>query len=106
MGVISIEVVVTGLERRNRQKAVQPGNQEWVIVIHSISAQGEAIPPFIIFAGTYYLSMWYTDNNIPHDWAISLSKNGWTTVTDYRTLYITLFHQCHYYPYMSQICLK
>lgn len=78
MGVISTGVVVIGSERRNRRKAVQPGNREWVTVIHSISARGEAIPPFVIFAGTYHLSAWYTDDNIPHDWAISLSENGWT----------------------------
>ncbi|KAF2182328.1 hypothetical protein K469DRAFT_788323 [Zopfia rhizophila CBS 207.26] len=33
MGVISGGKVVTGFNRRNRRKAVQPGNREWVTVI-------------------------------------------------------------------------
>src|SRR5438034_638318 len=33
MGVISTGAVVTGSERRNRPKQVQPGNQEWTTVI-------------------------------------------------------------------------
>jgi hypothetical protein len=33
MGVIRTELVVTGTERRNRPKTVQPGNREWVTVI-------------------------------------------------------------------------
>ena len=56
MGVILTGVVIIGLERRNRRKAVQLGNREWVIVIYSISAQGEAILLFVIFIGIYYLS--------------------------------------------------
>ena len=79
MGVISTGVVVTGSERRNRRKTIQPGNREWVTVIHSISARGESTPPFIIFASTYHLSAWYTDNDLPHNSAIAISKNGWTT---------------------------
>ena len=33
MGVISTGAVVTGSERRNRPKQLQPGNHEWTIVI-------------------------------------------------------------------------
>jgi hypothetical protein len=47
---ITTQLVVTGLERRGRPKAVQPGNREWVTVIQGINAAGWAIPPFIIFA--------------------------------------------------------
>ncbi|KAF2175970.1 CENP-B protein [Zopfia rhizophila CBS 207.26] len=78
MGVISGGKVVTGSDRRNRRKAVQPGNREWVTVIQGINAKGWAIPPFIIFAGTYHLSAWYEGNDIPPDWVILLSDNGWT----------------------------
>ena len=56
MGVISTAVIVTGSERHNRPKAVQPGNREWVTVIQRINSQGWAIPPFMIFAGKYHLS--------------------------------------------------
>jgi hypothetical protein len=48
-------------------------------VIQGINACGWAIPLFIILAGIYHLSAWYEDNNIPQDWAISVSENGWTT---------------------------
>jgi hypothetical protein len=78
MGRISSQLVVTGSERRGRPKAIQPGNREWVTVIQGINAAGWAIPPFVIFAGKYHLSAWYQED-IPRDWAIAVSKNGWTT---------------------------
>jgi hypothetical protein len=59
MGVVSTAKVVTGLERRSALKAVQPGNREWVTMIQRASAQGWILPPFIIFAGKYYLEAWY-----------------------------------------------
>lgn len=67
MGVIRTELVVTGTEKRNRPKTVQPGNREWVTVIQGVNALGWAIPPFIIFAGICYLSAWYEGDNIPLD---------------------------------------
>ena len=67
MGVILTGVVVTGFERCNRPKAIQPGNCEWTTVIQGINAQGWVIPPFIIFAGKYHLFAWYEGNNIPLD---------------------------------------
>jgi hypothetical protein len=69
---------VTGSERRGQPKAVQPGNCKWTIVIQGIDAAGWAIPPFIILAGQYHLSAWY-EEDIPQDWAIGVSDNGWTT---------------------------
>ena len=78
MGVILTGIIVIGSERRNRPKAIQLGNREWVTVIQGINSQGWAIPPFIILAGQYHLSAWYKEN-IPHDWALAVSDNGWTT---------------------------
>jgi len=66
MGKILSQLVVTGLERRGRPKAIQPGNHEWVTVIQGINATGWAILPFIIFVGQYYLSAWYQED-IPHN---------------------------------------
>jgi hypothetical protein len=77
MGKITTQLVVTGSERRGRPKAIQPGNREWVTVIAAINAAGWAIPPFLIFAGQYHLSAWY-EEDIPRDWAIAVSDNGWT----------------------------
>lgn len=78
MGVIATAKVVTGSERRHRPKAIQPGEREWVTVIQGASAQGWALPPFIIFAGTYHLAAWY-EEDFPANWAFSISENGWTT---------------------------
>ncbi|RKK76286.1 hypothetical protein BFJ68_g18047 [Fusarium oxysporum] len=78
MGVIASGMVVTGTERRGRPKSVQPGNREWITVIQAINAEGQAIPPFIIGAGQYHLANWYRDSNLPGNWAIATSENGWT----------------------------
>ncbi|KAH8636379.1 hypothetical protein IG631_08214 [Alternaria alternata] len=77
MGKITTQLVVTGSERRGRPKAIQPGNREWVTVIQGINAAGWAVPPFLIFAGQYHRSAWY-EEDIPRDWAIAVSDNGWT----------------------------
>jgi hypothetical protein len=79
MGQISTGSVVTALERRGRPKAVQQGNREWTTVIQGINATGWAIPPFIIFKGRYHLSAWYKEEDLPQNWVIAVSKNGWTT---------------------------
>jgi hypothetical protein len=78
MGVIGTELVVTGTDKRNHPKTIQPGNREWVTAIAAINALGWAIPPYIIFAGKTHLSAWYEGDDIPEDWPIGLSDNGWT----------------------------
>ncbi|KAI1506883.1 DDE superfamily endonuclease [Pyrenophora tritici-repentis] len=77
MGKITTQLVITGSERRGRRKSIQPGNREWVTLIAAISAGGWSVPPFLIFAGQYHLSAWY-EEDIPRDWAIAVSDNGWT----------------------------
>ena len=47
--------------------------------IAGINAAGWSIPPFLIFTGKYHLSAWYEEAEIPRDWAIAVSDNGWTT---------------------------
>jgi len=79
IGQISTGAVVTASERRGRPKAVQPGNREWTTVIQGINAKGWAIPPFIIFKARYHLSSWYKEEELPQDWEIGVSNNGWTT---------------------------
>jgi hypothetical protein len=78
MGVIGSMKVVTGSERRKRPRLVQPGNREWVTVIQSICAAGYAIPPFIIYKGRVHISAWYEDADVPSNWRVSVSENGWT----------------------------
>ncbi|USP77768.1 hypothetical protein yc1106_05042 [Curvularia clavata] len=79
MGKITTQLVVTASERRARPKAIQPGGREWVTFIAGINAAGWSIPPFLIFTGKYHLSAWYEEAEIPRDWAIAVSDNGWTT---------------------------
>ncbi|KAF7572901.1 hypothetical protein PtrM4_078060 [Pyrenophora tritici-repentis] len=78
MGQISVGAVVTGSERRGRPKTVQQGNREWTTVIQGINATGWAIPAFIIFQGKHHLSAWYKEEDLPQDWVIRVSENGWT----------------------------
>ena len=77
MGVISTSKVVTRAETKGRTKTVQPGNREWVTVIHGINSQGWALPAFIIFAAKLHQATWYR-TGLPSDWKISTSDNGWT----------------------------
>ncbi len=80
MGVIATAKVVTSSESRNRPKTAQPGNREWVSIIQGVNSYGWSIPPFIIFKGQCHLSAWYEDDvQLPGDWVIILSENGWTT---------------------------
>ena len=77
MGVISTAKVITGSERAGRPVSIQPGNREWVTVIESIASNGWSLPPMIIFEGKVHISTWYTDQ-LPLDWIIGVSENGWT----------------------------
>ncbi|KAL2890653.1 hypothetical protein HOO65_010011 [Ceratocystis lukuohia] len=47
-------------------------------VIEGINADGQSIPPFIISAGKDHLANWYQQCDLPGDWVIALSENGWT----------------------------
>ncbi|OJJ81088.1 uncharacterized protein ASPGLDRAFT_770304 [Aspergillus glaucus CBS 516.65] len=62
--------------RGSRAKSLQPGNREWVTAIITINGAGTVLPPQIIFAGKKHQSQWYID--IPKDYRISTSENGWT----------------------------
>src|SRR5450432_1389733 len=77
MGVISTAKVITGAERSNRPVALQPGNREWVTAIDCISTAGWSLPPVIIFEGKVHMLTWYTED-LPLDWTIRVSANGWT----------------------------
>jgi hypothetical protein len=78
MGVIGTMKVVTGSERRTRPQLVQPGDREWVTVIQAICSAGYATPPFIIYKGRVHISAWYEEVDIPHNWKLAVSENGWT----------------------------
>jgi hypothetical protein len=80
IGMISTGSVVTGSERRSRPKGLQPGNREWISSIITARAVGATdVPPFVIVAGKTHLSSWYEGSNLPRNWVIAVSENGWTT---------------------------
>jgi hypothetical protein len=77
MGVASTAKVVTRSERKGRPPQLQPGNKEWVSVIEGISTTGWTLPSLIIFQGKVHQASWYKEE-IPKDWSIAVSENGWT----------------------------
>jgi hypothetical protein len=63
-----------------RATVIQPGDRRWTTVIECINAGGWALPPFVILEGKVHLEAWYRDNTqLPGDWAVAVSENGWTT---------------------------
>jgi hypothetical protein len=77
MGIIGTAKVVTGSERILHPKIIQPGNTEWVTVVEGINAAGWTLPSMIIFKGKLHQASWY-QNDLPHNWRIETSENGWT----------------------------
>jgi hypothetical protein len=47
-------------------------------LIQSICAARYATLPFIIYKGRVHISAWYEEADIPHNWKLSVSENGWT----------------------------
>ena len=78
MGVTSTAKVVCGSKtKQSHAKALQPGNREQVTSIVAINALEWALPAQIIFAASKHQSLQY--HELPEDYTISISKNGWTT---------------------------
>lgn len=74
-----LAMVVTSSDRHSRASLAQPGNREWTTVIQGVNARGWTIPPFVILKGQYHLANWYTECDLPGDWVLATTKNGWTT---------------------------
>ncbi|EED14516.1 pogo transposable element, putative [Talaromyces stipitatus ATCC 10500] len=56
----------------------KPGNREWVTAIEAVNSIGWALPSYIIFKAKKYTRLgWFED--LPDDWKINISDNGWTT---------------------------
>jgi hypothetical protein len=120
MGMIATSKVVTSSDTVGRAITIQPGNRDWTTVIEGINAMGWAIPPYVILAAKVHQSGWY--HNLPPDWAIAVSDNGWTndelgfewlkhfnTHTEARTkgtyrLLILDGHGSHATPQFDQYC--
>ena len=79
MGLCSTSKVITAVERSERPQRVIQGNREWVTIIECVSSKGIAIPPVIILKGKEHQAPWYQESNLPQDWMLTNSANGWTT---------------------------
>jgi hypothetical protein len=78
MGLIATAKVITRADYYGRRSVLQPGNREWVTSIECVNSTGFVLPPCIIFKSTTYQQYaWFDD--IPDDWRIEISQNGWTT---------------------------
>ena len=78
MGLIATAKVITRADYYGRRSILQPGNREWVTSIECVNSTGFVLPPCIIFKSTTYQQYaWFDD--IPDDWRIEISQNGWTT---------------------------
>ncbi|KAJ1709876.1 hypothetical protein NYO67_7994 [Aspergillus flavus] len=79
MDLIAAAKVVTRSDVPGKPFLLQPGNREWVTAIEYISSNGWALSPYIIFKGKVYMESWYENKDIPSDWRIEISPNGWTS---------------------------
>jgi hypothetical protein len=78
MGLIATAKVITRADYYGRRGLLQPGNREWVTSIECVGATRFVLPPTIIFKSTLYQQYaWFED--LPNDWRIEISPNGWTT---------------------------
>jgi hypothetical protein len=77
MEVAATSKVVTSSDTIGRATVVQPSNCNWATTIECINASGWSIPPFVILSGKLHQASWYCD--LPEDWVIAVSNNGWTT---------------------------
>ena len=91
LGVIyGSSMVVTRADRQGRSKSIQPGNREWAI--ECVNSEGWCLPPFLVVQGANHLAHWYSQTNIPGDWVIKTTSNGWTD-NDTGLEWIRHFHQ-------------
>ncbi|EED14743.1 pogo transposable element, putative [Talaromyces stipitatus ATCC 10500] len=78
MGLCASAKVITGSDRYAQPKLLQPGNREWVTAIEATNSTGWALPSYIIFKAKKNVRLgWFED--LPDDWRINISDNGWTT---------------------------
>jgi hypothetical protein len=78
MGMIRPGMVVTRSDRVGKPKAIQPGNREWATAICYVSGDGYVVPPFLVVRGRFHLASWYTEHQIPDNWAVKTTNNGLT----------------------------
>jgi hypothetical protein len=78
IGLITPGMVVTRADRRGRAKGIQPGNREWATAIICVNGEGWDVPPFLAVKGVNHLANWYSETDLPRNWVIKPTNNGWT----------------------------
>ena len=78
IGLITPGMVVTRADRRGRAKGIQPGNREWATAIVCVNGEGWDVPPFLAVQGVNHLANWYSETDLPRNWVIKPTNNGWT----------------------------
>ena len=43
-----------------------------------MNSEGWCLPPLLIVQGVYYLANWFSETNLPDNWVIKTTSNGWT----------------------------
>jgi hypothetical protein len=78
MGLCATAKVITGSDRYARPELLQPGSREWVTAIEATNSTGWVLPSYIIVKAKKNVRLdWFDD--LPDDWRINISENGWTT---------------------------
>ncbi|KZT53462.1 CENP-B protein [Calocera cornea HHB12733] len=78
MGVIRAAVIIAGVDRSAKPKAIQAGNREWVMAICCIAADGFVVLPFLCMVRHNHLATWYVDGSILPTWVVAPTNKGWT----------------------------
>jgi hypothetical protein len=78
IGMITPGMVITRADRRGRVKGIQPGNREWATAIICVNGEGWDVPLFLVVQGVNHLANWYSETDLPRNWVIKPTNNGWT----------------------------
>lgn len=76
LGICTNSHVLASSKKRKAYKK-SPETREWVSIIETISATGQAPTPLIIFKGKSIQSSWFP-SDVPN-WQYTVSENGWTS---------------------------
>ena len=74
-----VRVMVNKYETKKKAYMTQPGDRDWVSLIETISLDGLALPPWIIFKGKLYQKSWYQQLEKSESRGyIATTENGWS----------------------------
>lgn len=72
--------VITAYPTRTQStEAPTADERESVMVIETIAANGDILPPYFIFKGEVHMERWYRVDGLPGDYGSAVSPKGYTT---------------------------